>query len=92
MLTTALGIIAPLLSLVGSIVGDYFLSKWITAFRVWWRTKAWDSLQKLSNDQYNSLAADFDQMAQDRPDYKPPTISPEEPAPVGSTLPPAAGH
>lgn len=71
MLATIIGLIGPILSLVGSIIGDAFLAKWVTAFRVWWRQHAWESLKKMSNDEYDLLSKQFDDLCGDRPDCVP---------------------
>lgn len=66
-----ISIIASLMKLAAIFIGDYYLKKWISAGRVWWRSIA-DPVWKIECDQeYDRLAAAWDQYQNDRGPIRP---------------------
>lgn len=69
---TIIAIVGAAMKIAASIIGDYYLAKWISAARVWLRRFAWQSLKEQLDSEYNKLSAEFEDLCGDRPDCKPP--------------------
>ena len=63
-------IISAAMSIAASLIGDYYLAKWMTALRVWLRKFAWESLKREMEVEYQRLTNEFEDINSDRPDLK----------------------
>ena len=70
MIGSIVGIIGSVMGIVATMVGDAYIAKWVSAFRVWWRQHAWQSLKEETDRQYEKLSAEFADLCGDRPDCK----------------------
>lgn len=66
-----ISIVASVLSLIATIVGDRILAKWVGAARLWWRTKAEASLKEQADAEYSRLLFDWSRLQGDREPWKP---------------------
>lgn len=59
-------IVSAIMAMVATLAGDQVLAKWVCTFRLWWRTMASESLKKAADEQYDQLAAEWEELRKDR--------------------------
>lgn len=64
-----IGIIGSVLSLVASVVGDYYLAKWLGALKVWLDKKASQKLKDQIQAEYLKLSLQWEELRQKEKEY-----------------------
>lgn len=70
-----LTIVGAAMKIIAAIIGDYYLAKWITAVRVWWRNGAWQSLKEKADEEFRRIESEWEGFQGDRPDGRNPKAS-----------------
>lgn len=66
-----ISIVASLMKIAAILVGDFYLRKWISAGRYWWREFADPQWKRECDQEYDRLATEWDRIRDDRGPIRP---------------------
>lgn len=69
--TAIISIVASLMKLAAIFFADAFIQKWVSAWRVWWRSIADPAWKAACDIEYDRIAAEWDVYVQDRGPIRP---------------------